>query len=51
MMRGQPVPARHGGGVWTQQGDKLVGTGAVGSASQGEAVALSADGNTAIVPR
>jgi hypothetical protein len=37
------------GGVWTQQGDKLVGTGAVGNAYQGYSVALSADGNTAIV--
>jgi hypothetical protein len=37
------------GGVWTQQGNKLVGTGAVGSADQGMSVALSADGNTAIV--
>jgi hypothetical protein len=37
------------GGVWTQQGDKLVGTGAVGSADEGRSVALSADGNTAIV--
>jgi hypothetical protein len=37
------------GGVWTQQGDKLVGTGAVGAAQQGNSVALSADGNTAIV--
>jgi PKD repeat protein len=37
------------GGVWTQQGPKLVGTGAVGAAFQGYAVALSADGNTAIV--
>jgi len=37
------------GGVWSQQGGKLVGSGAVGSASQGESVALSADGNTAIV--
>ena len=37
------------GGVWTQQGDKLVGTGSVGVASQGTSVALSADGNTAIV--
>jgi hypothetical protein len=37
------------GGVWTQQGDKLVGSGAVGSANQGSSVALSADGNTAIV--
>jgi hypothetical protein len=37
------------GGVWTQQGKKLVGSGAVGSARQGTSVALSADGNTAIV--
>jgi hypothetical protein len=37
------------GGVWTQQGSKLVGTGAVGNANQGYSVALSADGNTAIV--
>ena len=36
-------------GVWTQQGPKLVGTGNVGSAFQGQSVALSADGNTAIV--
>ncbi len=37
------------GGVWTQQGNKLVGTGAVGNANQGQSVSLSADGNTAIV--
>jgi len=37
------------GGVWTQQGPKLVGTGAVGSADQGSSVSLSADGNTALV--
>ena len=37
------------GDAWTQQGNKLVGTGAVGSARQGMAVALSADGDTAIV--
>jgi hypothetical protein len=37
------------GGVWSQQGSKLVGTGAVGSAGQGTSVAISADGNTAIV--
>jgi hypothetical protein len=37
------------GGVWTQQGDKLVSTGAVGSARQGMSVALSADGNIAVV--
>ncbi|AFM11740.1 hypothetical protein [Turneriella parva] len=34
---------------WEQQGEKLVGTGNVGNASQGSSVALSADGNTAIV--
>jgi len=37
------------GDVWSQQGSKLVGTGAVGSARQGVSVALSSDGNTAIV--
>jgi hypothetical protein len=43
------------GGHWTQQGNKLVGTGAnrVGEPpmplGQGMSVALSADGNTAIV--
>ena len=36
-------------GVWTQQGSKLVGTGAVGTAYQGVSVALSADGNIAMV--
>jgi hypothetical protein len=40
---------RDSSGTWTQQGDKLVGQGAVGAASQGVAVALSADGNAAIV--
>src|SRR3984893_18349157 len=34
---------------FVQQGGKLVGTGAVGSSLQGVSVALSADGNTAIV--
>ena len=37
------------GGVWNQQGSKLVGTGALGFASQGYSVSLSSDGNTAIV--
>ena len=37
------------GGVWSQQGAKLVGTGAVGGAGQGFSVALSADGNTAVL--
>jgi hypothetical protein len=36
-------------GVWTQQGNKLVGTGAIGNAQQGWSAALSADGNNAIV--
>ena len=34
---------------WTQQGNKLVGTGAVGNANQGVSVSISSDGNTAIV--
>lgn len=37
------------GGVWTQQGSKLVGGGAVGEAYQGSSVSLSSDGHTAIV--
>jgi hypothetical protein len=37
------------GGAWTQQGNKLVGTGAAGAANQGYSVALSGDGNTAVV--
>jgi hypothetical protein len=37
------------GGVWSQEGSKLVGTGAVGAATQGVSVAISADGTTAIV--
>jgi hypothetical protein len=38
------------GGVWSQQGPKLVGTGAVGFfIEQGFSVSLSADGNTGII--
>jgi hypothetical protein len=37
------------GTTWTQQGNKLVGAGAVGGASQGISVALSGDGATASV--
>jgi hypothetical protein len=37
------------GGVWTQQGNKLVGTGGAGTPYQGRSVALSSDGNTAVV--
>ncbi|MGA9405977.1 MAG: LamG-like jellyroll fold domain-containing protein [Bacteroidota bacterium] len=36
-------------GVWSQQGTKLVGSGAMGTSAQGVAVALSWDGNTAII--
>src|SRR6185503_3028630 len=34
---------------FSQQGPKLVGSGAVGNDHQGQSVAISADGNTAIV--
>ena len=37
------------GNSWIQQGNKLVGSGSVLSSRQGVAVALSADGNTAII--
>jgi hypothetical protein len=37
------------GTTWTQQGTKLVGTGAVGDAEQGTSVALSGDGSTGLV--
>jgi hypothetical protein len=40
---------RRRGGVWSQQGPKLVGTGGVGNGWQGTSVALSSDGNTAII--
>jgi hypothetical protein len=37
-------------GVWTQQGNKLIGSGVLGAyANQGGSVGISADGNTAIV--
>jgi hypothetical protein len=37
------------GSTWTQQGGKLVGTGHVGEGEFGESVALSADGDTALI--
>src|SRR5260221_399069 len=40
---------RRGGAVWTQQGPKLVGLGAVGAAEQGWSVSLSADGHTGLI--
>jgi hypothetical protein len=36
-------------GIWTQQGSKLIGSGGSAGAYQGYSVALSADGNTAII--
>jgi hypothetical protein len=36
-------------GVWSQQGTKLIGTGALGNAIQGFSAGISADGNTAII--
>ena len=37
------------GGTWTQQGEKLVGTGETGEGRFGRSVALSADGDTALI--
>ena len=37
------------GGVWTQLGSKLLGTNGIGNSYQGRAVALSADGKTALI--
>ena len=39
----------HSGGAWSQQGAKLVGSGAAGGAGMGFAVAISYDGNTVAV--
>jgi len=37
------------GSTWTQQGEKLIGSGACGTPYFGKTVALSADGNTALI--
>ena len=37
------------GSTWTQQGEKLTGTGKIGAGEFGGSVALSADGNTALI--
>ena len=37
------------GNTWTQQGNKLIGTGNIGAARQGTSVSISADGNTAMM--
>ncbi|MDX2061761.1 MAG: hypothetical protein SFY70_01735 [Bacteroidia bacterium] len=42
------VFVRDGVGVWSQQGTKLVGSGATGNPALGTSVALSADGNTLV---
>jgi hypothetical protein len=39
----------HSGATWTQQGDKLTGAGEIGPARFGSSVAVSADGNTAMI--
>jgi len=43
------VYTRDNTGTWSQQGPKLVGTNYVGLSWQGNGVALSADGNTALI--
>jgi hypothetical protein len=37
------------GSIWTQQGGKLIGSGAEGNAAQGQSVSVSDDGNTMAV--
>jgi hypothetical protein len=37
------------GSTWTQQGEKLTGTGEIGKGELGTSVVLSADGNTALI--
>ncbi len=37
------------GTTWTQQGEKFTGTGKIGASAFGTSVALSADGNTALI--
>jgi hypothetical protein len=44
-----PLPRAAWGGVYDQQGTKLVGAGPTGSPNQGSGVAVSADGSTLIV--
>jgi hypothetical protein len=44
-----PLAASAQSGPWIQQGPKMVGSDALGQSAQGESVAVSGDGNTAIV--
>jgi len=48
-LRGAAWVFTRSSGNWTQQGNKIVGTGFVGSSRQGSSVGLSADGNTAVI--
>ncbi len=47
--RGAAFVFTRSGSTWTQQGEKLTGSGTVGEAWFGESVALSADGDTALI--
>ena len=47
--RGAAFVFTRSGSTWTQQGPKLTGSGMIGGAWFGESVALSADGNTALI--
>jgi hypothetical protein len=49
IFRGAVWVYRYVNGIWRQDGNKLVGSGAKGNAWQGDSVSLSADGNTAVV--
>ena len=47
--RGAAFVFTRSGSTWTQQGEKLTGSGETGGGWFGESVALSADGNTALI--
>jgi len=40
---------KRNGSTWSQMGGKLTGTGAIGAASQGTSLAVSADGKTSVI--
>jgi hypothetical protein len=48
-LRGAAWVFTRSGATWTQQGEKLTGVGATGQAEFGTSVALSGDGNTAVI--
>ena len=47
--RGAAYAFARSGSTWTQQGEKLRGTGLEGYGAFGRTIALSADGNTALI--